>query len=88
MYVFYLLNNYTCVLVVCAHVSTCNYMYLGQPPRIHMTGENLVVRENFSRTPKPSSHNVFNERNAPCYGYPQLNLVYVLVLTPLCRVIK
>ena len=34
MYVFYLLNNYTCVLVVCAHVSTCNYMYLGQPPRI------------------------------------------------------
>ena len=39
MDVFYLLNNYTCVLVVCAHVSTCNYMYLGPPPRIHDRGK-------------------------------------------------
>lgn len=60
MYVFDLLNKYTCVLVVSIHVSTCKYMYLGTAIPGHISVKDLVVRENFSPIPKPTYNNVLN----------------------------
>ena len=55
------------------HVTTCTSdSLLG-----YMTGENLVVRGNFSPVPKPSSNNMFNGSNALSYAYHQLGLIYI-----------
>ena len=75
-------------LVVCTYVSTCTLVYPRTAIPGHMTEKNLVVRGNFSPTPTPSFSNVCNACNALSYAYPQLHLVYVLVLTLPSRVIS